>query len=198
MSNYSTNEIMFSCQEDLLYKTDSHYGNVFDFIQSYYRTNGNEALAEQNFSHDNWNLIYGWIAQFSPKTMEELPLFGHHSLHPIRFMMFFIMRNPKVGTIFLPFVYIAFIIEAMQATKLNRHGIREIPTSGKLQAYFTLRTFYRRKVLGAATFGKLFAYLVNCSIGGLDRAIRIYFAEGHRVRNAYFYNRALRPEGSLE
>jgi hypothetical protein len=198
MSNYSTNEIMFSCQEDLLYRNDAHYGNVFDFIQSYYRTNGNEALAEQNFSHDNWNLVYGWIARFSPETMEELPLFGHHSLHPIRFMMFFIMRNPKVGTIFLPFVYIAFIIEAMQATKLNRHGNKEIPTSGKLQAYFALRTFYYRKVLGAATMGRLFNYLVTRSIGGLDHAVRIYFPYGHRVRNAYFYYRCLNPEGSLK
>jgi hypothetical protein len=198
MVDYTTNEIMFSCQEDLLYKSDTHYGDVFDFIKIYYHTNGNEGLAHQNFSHDNWNLVYGWIVHFSHETLRELPLFGHHTIHPIRFMTFFIMKYPIIGTIFLPFVYMSFVYEAVQKTRLNRHKVIEIPTSAKLQSYFALRAFYRRKVLGAETMGRIFAYLVKRSIGGIDESIRIYFPQGHRVRNAYFYYRAMNEEGSLK
>lgn len=198
MVNHSTNEIMFDAQQDLLYGVDNNWMQIFDFVKSYYNTNGNEALAGQNFSHDNWSLVYVWFAVNSKETnMEELPLFGHHSTHPVRWLYYFFMKYPGLGTIFLPIIYLDMFIAGIIKTKKNRHGHIEIPTSDKLQAYFKLMGIEARGGLGVKTATRIMDVLVRYSVGGWDNCFDIYYAKGHRVWEAYKYYSALKKQDNL-
>lgn len=187
MSN-STNEIMFDCQEDLFYGEEAWMDNVAEFVTDYYETNGDERLTNQNFSHDNWTLVYLWTLKFLPEFTISLPLLEAHSRHPIRFMFYFFIRFPLLGWIFLPLIYIHILIMASIKTRIDNHGNVEIPTSEKLQGYFYLCAIKAKGGLGANLIFKLQTSLVNQSVGGWDRVFKIYYGVKHRVFSAYNKN----------
>jgi len=195
MINLSTNEIMFDCQEDLLENFDFNSHPIYRFIDDYHKYNGNEERAWQNFSHDNWNLVYCWICTFQPNLIHRLPLWGRHSLHPIRFMSFFIVKYPILGLVFLPFFLADLVFENLRFKKKNRHGITEITTTGKLQTYFMLRSFKARNVLFADLMFKLQTFLIEKSGYSWDQIFSIYYEPMHRVKVAY--NSHIKLHGKL-
>src|SRR6056297_1905220 len=92
--NRSSNRIMWLCFIDILNNRstwDAAY-KVQDFMDSYVEHEGREV--EYNFSHDNWTLVLCWLHRFAPNRKKKVPLFGHHTKHPMRLIDFIWMKYP--------------------------------------------------------------------------------------------------------
>lgn len=178
--NYSTNEILFDCQKDLLENIPSSTDRVNEFVRKYFRYRGNEGRAHENFSHDNWTGVYLWAYNFDKKLLKTLPIRGYHSLQPVRALFFSWFHYPKAITRMLGPVYIDAMITCKQKTRINNHGHVEVPTSGKLLYYFK----FKYGIKDDSYFINMTEW-VNESVGGWERCFDIYYPAGHRVYQAY-------------
>lgn len=183
--NYSTNEILFDCEEDILKQDAGHLCNVHLFLDLYRESNGDEAVVKQNFSHDNFTGVYCWCASIMSHWVSHLPLFGRFSIHPVRFMFYFFIKYPLLGSIFLPIIYVDMLVSGLQKTRINSRGLVEIPTSSKILDYFKIMAIVKKGGIGGILMQKLLTKAVNWSVGGWDVVFGIYFAEDHRVMKAY-------------
>lgn len=130
--NLSNNDIMWDCIVDifngeLLHET---YLKVLDFIRSYYQHGGKEV--EYNFSHDNWTAICCWFHRCYGDT-SAVPLYGHHTLHPLRLVRFLWMKHPLL--------YPLRLITILDM--VARHGIiRRKTSTGEYHTSGLLLDFY--------------------------------------------------------
>lgn len=183
--NLSKNEILFDCESDILNQNPDSICHVHGFLEAYRNAEGNEEIAQENFSHDNFTGVYCWCVSFMPNWISHLPLLGRFSIHPVRFMFYFFIKYPILGSIFLPIIYIDMMISGLQKTKINSRGLAEIPTSSKILDYFRIRAIIKKGGFGGILMEKLLTKAVNWSVGGWDRVFGIYFSEDHRVMKAY-------------
>ncbi len=184
MISLSTNEILFDCQRDLLLNSPISITQVNQFVSSYFEHDGNEQNAQQNFSHDNWTGVFCWFSLFDKSRLKHLPAIGYHALHPLRWIFFQRVKREWFAPL-LPLLYADIALECSNATDVNNHGTIEIPTSTKLLHYFMVRYGLKDEIF----FRQTMQPRVQKSIGGYDRAFEIYFPEGHRVRDAYYFRK---------
>jgi len=180
MSNLTTNEIMFDCQVDIANKdfnTETAV-KVAKFVNKYFKYNGDEKLAQENYSSDNWEAVYEWYYKYAREEMKELPLFGHHSKNPFDFIFFLWLKHPYIGFVFFPLVYLDIFIAAVKPYKMNQGTKKwERDTSGKLKAFFKM------KALKMKLLKKITTYLIEKSsyYKSWENIFTIYHGIKHRV-----------------
>src|SRR6056297_3474512 len=138
--NRTSNKIMWLCFIDILKgvpdPNTARY--IHMFIDSYVKYDGREV--EYNFSHDNWTLVLCWLHRFDPKKKHQIPLFGHHTKHPMRLVDFIWMKYP------LPYPLILITIVDMLFRHLvirRKTSEGRYHTSGLLLDYYVFYSYER-------------------------------------------------------
>lgn len=133
--NRSNNDIMWTCMVDIFRGSRTFYSRVkvMDFLVSYVVHEGEEI--EYNFSHDNWLAVFCWMRYFDSDVSYELPVFGKHSRHPMRFIMFAWMKYP----------YLLFPLRLITILDIIvKHGIiRRKTENGNYHTSGLLLSYYR-------------------------------------------------------
>jgi len=133
---------MFNCQVDLLNHVQGEKvtSSIPEYIDKYFKFNGDEGLANENYSSDNMESVYLWCFRFKKEWIENLPLKGHHSKNPFDYIFFYYIKHPIIGLIYYPLIFIDVVLAGMKPYKVNQRTHKlERDTSGKLKSFFKMR-----------------------------------------------------------
>lgn len=176
--NRTGNEVLFSSQEDVYTNVNSNEEHIVDFMNDWVITKGKET--NNNFSHDNWKGAASWSSKFRPEYLDDVPLFGRHSSHPINFLTFLYFKNRALGTLYLPLISTSMILPTIIPFKRDHLGRPH--TSGRILDYMVCKSLGMKITFSALT------YYINRTpeFGGWDGVFNIYFKKDHRVSVAYY------------
>jgi len=119
--------------------SNNMYHRQLHFLSEYHRTKGDESKTDQNFSLDNMTGVICWLKKFDNPN-KDVPLLGHHSLHPKDFFFFLYAKYPIIGFWFLWIPMIAMIHSCWKTYKV-RNGNKMIATDGKILAFTRIKAF---------------------------------------------------------
>ena len=146
--NRSNNDIMWDCLVDIFNEKISHktFWSIQRFMSSYNKNNGEEV--EFNFSHDNWFAVLCWL-HFFGYTKKGFPSFGHHTKHPVKFIMFLWMKYPLAYPLRL-LTMLEMIVGNTLFARRKESG--ELHTSGILLDYYLCYTYKMNLMKKILTF----------------------------------------------
>lgn len=140
--NSSNNDIMWDCMADI-FSNNPNFNTINELskFRISYEKHGGEEL-EYNFSHDNWTTVFCWFKKFTRKIPEDLPIFGHHTKHPLRFIKFLWMKYKLAA----PLRIISLLDMIIRHGLIRRQtGSGSYHTSGLLLDYY-IHYSYENKV----------------------------------------------------
>lgn len=185
--NNTNNDILADAQEDILNNKTDNSIKIYLFINSFKQSGGDESLAQENFSHDNWKGVAAWLAKNDPENLDEVPLLGRHSWNPVNFLTFLWMQNKVTRFLLQPLISARMVFNSIFTMKRDAQGRPH--TSGRLLDYFLCKGFKLDITLAIMTWClEKFNDLENW-----DNIFNIYFDSEHRynykVMEAYNANR---------
>ena len=147
--NRSNNDIMWDCLVDIFddKATPETLFKINSFLNSYKLHNGEEI--EFNFSHDNWFAVACWLHKFYPDSKKFIPTFGHHTKHPVKFIMFLWMKSNWFYPLRL-LTMLEMIIGNTVFARRKKSG--ELHTSGILLDYYLCHTYDMTIMMKILTF----------------------------------------------
>lgn len=136
--NRTENYIMWDCLIDIFKgeATKETELKVALFIQDYYLNEGREV--NNNFSIDNWQIVLCWTYLFRPEKKKLVPLFGHHTKHPMKFIEMAWMKYWWLA----PLKVLTVIDMAVRHLIIRRKTAQErYHTSGLLLDYYVFYSY---------------------------------------------------------
>jgi hypothetical protein len=166
--NNTNNDIMWDTLVLILqnHPTMEMIASIREYIKSYDMNEGKEV--EYNFSHDNWTMVLCYLEKFHPELKPRVPLFGRHTVHPMK-MNDFLWKK-------YPFLYPLIIITIVDM--LIRHLIiRRKTASGQYHTSGLLLDYY-----------VFYSYDRKISMWILDQCMKTMFNNWQEVFNIYHGN----------
>lgn len=177
--NNTNNDIMWDCMVAIFRKQPMDVRTkVINFIVDYHVNEGKEV--NNNFSIDNWQVVTCYCRIYVKSWMHQIPLIGHHTKHPMKFIEMAWMLYPWL--FFLkPLTILDMAVRHLIIRRKTASG--EYHTSGLLLDFYVFYSFEARVMMFILTL------MMRTMFKDWEEVFRIYHGNpthyNHKVYLAY-------------